>query len=159
MGKLDSLLTYEEAVQRFEYDPLTGFLRSRSPNSRSWVTKPNMFGYLCISYKGKLIRCHRIVWLLHKRKWPKHQIDHINRNRSDNRIENLRDVPRRINSANKINNARMVGTTWHPDKKKWKAKIQVNNKSIHLGYFNTQEEASQRYQQEVELICATLPQH
>ncbi len=156
MGKLDSLLTYEEAVQRFEYDPLTGFLRSR--NDHRWVSVPQTNGYLCILHKGVRFRCHRVVWLLHKGEWPKHQIDHINRNKLDNRIENLRDVPRRINSANKSNNARMVGTTWHPEKKKWKAKIQVNNKSIHLGYFNTQEEASQRYQQEVELICATLPQ-
>jgi len=156
MGKLDSLLTYEEAVQRFEYDPLTGFLRSR--NDHRWVSVPQTNGYLCIFHNGKRFRCHRIVWLLHKGEWPKHQIDHINRNKLDNRIENLRDVPRRINSANKSNNASMVGTTWHPKKRKWKAKIQVNNKSIHLGYFNTQEEASQRYQQEVELICATLPQ-
>ena len=154
--KLDSLLTYKEALERFDYDPLTGFLRSR--NDHRWVSVPQTNGYLCISHKGKRFRCHRIVWLLHKGEWPKHQIDHINRNKLDNRIENLRDVPRRINCANKSNNARMVGTTWHPDKRKWKAKIQVNNKSIHLGYFNTQEEAAQRYQQEVQLICATLPQ-
>ena len=156
MGQLDHLLTYEQAVERFEYDPLTGFLRSR--NDHRWVSVPQTNGYLCILHEGKRFRCHRIVWLLHKGEWPKHQIDHINRNKLDNRIENLRDVPRRINCANKSNNAKMIGTTWHPDKRKWKAKIQVNNKSIHLGYFNTQEEAAQRYQQEVQLICATLPQ-
>jgi hypothetical protein len=156
MAKLDSLLTYEEAKQVFIYDSETGYIRQRGSK---FNTAPNQHGYLHVSWKNKRLKCHRVVWLLHNGAWPKNQIDHINRNRADNRIENLRDVPRRINSANKINNALMVGTTWHPDKKKWKAKIQVNNKSIHLGYFNTQEEASQRYQQEVEVICATLPQH
>lgn len=150
MTKLDSLLTYEEAKQVFIYDAATGFIRRRGSR---FVTVPNRFGYLHISHANKRFKCHRIVWLLHKGEWPKYQIDHINRNRADNRIENLRDVPRAVNAANKKNNATMIGTTWHPDKRKWKAKIQNNNKSIHLGYFNTQLEAHEAYLRARREIC------
>lgn len=49
-------------------------------------------GYLCGGILGKKYRAHRIIWLLHYRKWPSEVIDHINGNTSDNRIVNLRDV-------------------------------------------------------------------
>lgn len=150
MAKLDSLLTYEEAKRIFIYDPETGFIRR---HGSKFITVPNGFGYLHVTHKGKRLKCHRVVWLLHKGEWPKHQIDHINRNRSDNRIENLRDVPRAVNAANKKNNATMIGTTWHPEKGKWKAKIQHNNKSIHIGYFNTQIEAHEAYLRNRREIC------
>ena len=156
MGQLDHLLTYEQAVERFEYDPLTGFLRSRKRKGERWVTVPQTNGYLCILHEGKRFRCHRIAWLLHYKQWPKYELDHINQNKLDNRIENLRDVPRVLNMHNKSNNSECVGTTWHPDKRKWKAKMQVGKKHIHLGYFNTQKEASEAYQREVQKLCATL---
>lgn len=156
MGKLDSLLTYEEAVQRFEYDPVTGFLRSRRDKRGIWVSKPGDRGYLKIRLNGsrsKAVACHRVVWLLNTGKWPKGEIDHINRNRADNRIENLRDVPKHVNLANRPDAASMTGTTWHPEKGKWKAKIQQNNKCIHLGYFNTQIEAHEAYLRARREIC------
>lgn len=156
MGKLDSLLTYEEAVQRFEYDPLTGFLRSRKRKGKRWVSKPGDLGYLKIRLNGsrsKAMACHRIVWLLNTGEWPRGEIDHINRNRADNRMENLRDVPKHINASNRPDAASMTGTTWHPDKRKWKAKIQQNNKCIHLGYFNTQIEAHEAYLRVRREIC------
>ena len=156
MGQLDHLLTYEQAMERFEYDPLTGFLRTRKRKGRRWVTSPGTNGYLKIRGDGKdskAFACHRIVWLLHYKQWPKGEIDHINRNRADNRIENLRDVPKHVNVSNRPDAASMTGTTWHPEKRKWKAKIQNKNKHIHIGYFNTQIEAHEAYLRVRREIC------
>jgi hypothetical protein len=150
MGKLDSLLTYEEAKRIFNYDPETGYIRQRGYKFATWKTTN---GYNKTSYKGKRLAVHRVVWLLHKGEWPKGEIDHINRNRADNRIENLRDVSRHVNAANRPDAASMTGTTWHPDKRKWKAKIQNNKKYIHIGYFNTQIEAHEAYLRVRREIC------
>ena len=150
MGKLDSLLTYEEAKRIFTYDPETGFVRQRG---YKFAKAKSDKGYIRTYCKGKLFYVHRVVWLLHKGEWPKGEIDHINRNRADNRIENLRDVPHHVNASNRPDAASMTGTTWHPDKNKWKAKIQINNKSIHLGYFNTQIEAHEAYLRARREIC------
>ena len=150
MAKLDSLLTYEEAKQLFIYDPVTGFIRRKGSK---FVTATNEQGYLHVHHANKRFKCHRVVWLLHKGEWPKGEIDHINRNRADNRIENLRDVPRHINASNRPDAASMTGTSWHPDKRKWKAKIQNNNVCIHIGYFNTQIEAHEAYLRARREIC------
>ena len=58
-------------------------------------------GYLIIKVKGKQFKAHRIVWLLHYGSFPKSEIDHINRIRTDNRIENLRESNRREQIANR----------------------------------------------------------
>lgn len=58
-------------------------------------------GYLIIKIKGKQFKAHRLVWFLCKGYFPVNEIDHINRNRLDNRIENLRDVTRLENARNK----------------------------------------------------------
>ena len=52
-------------------------------------------GYLIIKVKGKQFKAHRIVWLLNKGNFPKNELDHKNRNRTDNRIENLRESNRK----------------------------------------------------------------
>jgi hypothetical protein len=68
-------------------------------------------------------------------------LDHINQNRQDNRISNLRMVTNQQNSFN--TNAK--GYYWHKKNKKWRSKIHVNGKRIYLGYFNTEIEARQSY--------------
>lgn len=57
-------------------------------------------GYTIIKVKGKQFKAHRIVWFLCKGYVPNKEIDHINRNRSDNRIENLRECDRKQNILN-----------------------------------------------------------
>lgn len=58
-------------------------------------------GYLIIKVKGKQFKAHRIVWLLKKGCFPKAELDHINRNKLDNRIENLRESNRKEQNNNK----------------------------------------------------------
>jgi hypothetical protein len=58
-------------------------------------------GYRKTCFKGRMYYVHRIVWYLHYGSWPKHTIDHINRDKLDNRIENLRDVTHSVNNFNR----------------------------------------------------------
>ena len=77
--------------------------------------------------------------------WPRHEIDHINGDPSDNRICNLRDVTHKVNGLNqKIpahNKSGIIGVSWHNSTKKWAATITVSKKQLHLGVFDTIEQA------------------
>ena len=104
----------------------------------------NCYGYNCIRVNGKNIFRHRLIascYLGLNIDDPLQQIDNINRNKMDNRIENLRIVTNQQNTFNK--GAR--GYTWHTHSNKWQAKITVNNKNISLGYFDNEEEAHRAY--------------
>lgn len=96
-------------------------------------------GYMQAQWKGKHWQVHRLIWLWHGNELKEgYEIDHINRNRTDNRIENLRQVTRSVNNANRP--ALFVNYC----KGKWKAytsRITGNGKQIHIGTFNTKEEA------------------
>jgi hypothetical protein len=70
------------------------------------------------------------------------QIDHINRDRSDNRIKNLRSV---TNQENQFNRKSVKGYCWDKTNNKWMSKIKKNGKTINLGRFNTEEEAKEAY--------------
>ena len=57
-------------------------------------------GYIKIKLKGKSYLAHRLIWLMFYGEWPKNEIDHIDGNRLNNSISNLRDVTRSINQKN-----------------------------------------------------------
>lgn len=75
------------------------------------------------------------------------EVDHINRNKLDNRLENLRIVPLTINRINsdmmKNNTSGVIGVTWDKSRKKWKSSLNIDSKCYNLGRFDTLEEASQ----------------
>ena len=102
-------------------------------------------GYVNIQIKGRLYFAHRLAWLITHREWPEDQIDHINGNRADNRISNLRKVSRAQNGQNRKTNKNsatgITGVTWNKKRKTWIARIMVNKKAIHLGYFDSKEDA------------------
>lgn len=104
-------------------------------------------GYLKSSILGRQVLAHRAVWAFVNGEWPKHQIDHMDGDRTNNRIENLRDVPEYINHRN---NARKRGTTApyngvSQDKRtnRWIARIHYDGLSRHVGVYDTLEEAIQ----------------
>lgn len=77
-------INYETYIKKhFKYDNGT-LIRDDRKNSNGSLDKD---GYLIIKVKGKQFKAHRIVWLLHYGKFPLYEIDHINRNKLDNRIE------------------------------------------------------------------------
>jgi len=103
--------------------------------------------YKHVKYKGKYYYCHRIIYLLHHKYLPKY-IDHINKIKIDNRIDNLRECSVSQNIAN--NNG------WHhKDLPKgvskngngFIARIMINGKQIRLGTYKTIEEAECIYKQ------------
>jgi hypothetical protein len=102
-------------------------------------------GYINISICEKKIQiqAHHFIWYMYYGEdVPEgYFIDHINRVRTDNRIINLRVVTHQENAWN----TDAKGFYWHKPTKKWKSQITVNNKKIHLGYFDTEEEAHQVY--------------
>jgi hypothetical protein len=107
-------------------------------------------GYWCIGLKRKQYKAHRLAWLMYYGEWPEKDIDHINCDRSDNRIENLRLGGKDINPRNQ--KIRSTNTTGFKGVKapsgrslKYMAKICVNREHIYLGMFTTPEEAHIAY--------------
>jgi len=102
-------------------------------------------GYRRIRIRGKFYKEHRLAWLYVFGKFPDNMIDHINRNRADNRICNLRDVSGSVNQHNcktrTDNTSGVKGVYWHKATQKWCAYIILNNKQKHIGLFITMEEA------------------
>lgn len=96
-------------------------------------------GYRSISIDGKNFKEHRLVWLYVNGEMPKDQIDHVNHIRDDNRIENLRVVSNQENSRNVTmrnnNTTGVMGVCRYKRDNRWRACINVDGKTKHLGYF------------------------
>lgn len=152
----DQIPSPEELRKLMEYDPDTGALtwRHRSDAQKSWNTRYAETPALnCVHADGykkgriarKLYRAHRVAWAIHTGRWPDHHIDHVNGDRSDNRIKNLRDVPRSENQKNMCkpsdNTSGRIGVWWHKQNAKWIAEIRVDKRKKHLGSFTTFDEA------------------
>ena len=92
-------------------------------------------GYRHIQIDGKQYLAHRLVWLITYGYLPENYIDHINRNRSDNRVENLREVSNQCNQRNSAvnikNTSGVKGVTY--DKGYWLARIRINKRIVHVG--------------------------
>jgi hypothetical protein len=102
-------------------------------------------GYLVIRFDGMLHKAHRLAWLYVYGELPKQWLDHINRNRSDNRICNLRLASPALNAQNastrKDNTSGIPGVSWHKATGKWVVQISKQGKSTHVGLFPTIQEA------------------
>lgn len=101
-------------------------------------------GYKRICVKGRDTPAHRIIFFIHNGYWPKY-VDHINRNKGDNRIENLRECTNSQNLFNgsSTNNRSKYGrgVSWHKKKRKYIARVRFNYKTINVGHFDCPEEA------------------
>lgn len=84
-------------------------------------------GYPSGAIGKKYLAAHRAAWCLHYGEWPNDFIDHINGDRTDNRIENLRVVDNRTNSRNqkirRTNTSGVMGVRWHATKRRWDVTI------------------------------------
>lgn len=145
-------LTAERVRELLDYDPETGIFTRRTDRGShkagtvACFKKPNH--YLGVSIDDKQYLAHRAAWLHYYGKWPDHFIDHIDGNRSNNRIANLRDVPATINQQNQKrpqwnNKVGMLGVM--ATRGGFVARIFVEGKAIHLGQFPTAELAQAAY--------------
>ena len=148
------MVTQERLKELFSYDPEAGdFVRlvgRPGPNARAGDVAgcDNGQGYVRIYVDGHGYKAHRLAWLYVHGEWPKH-IDHVNGDRADNRIDNLRSVNQQQNNMNlpvyKNNTSGLRGVSFYKRTGRWKAQIQASGKKIGLGYFDTPDEAHAAY--------------
>ncbi len=123
-----------------KYDKKTGNLIWKITNRRMKAGKVagniRKDGYIGIGLNGKHYLAHRIIWFITHNSFPKNQIDHINHIRSDNRIENLREVNNSENQKNqRKGKTHQMGVFWRENRQKWMAYISSHNKRYYLGSF------------------------
>lgn len=139
-------------MEQIDYNPNTGELfwnEKAQPKVRNKpITAKDAKGYIRIKVDGRMLLGHRVAWFKYYGKFPNGVVDHINGNPLDNRIENLRDIPQKINMQNQrsamIDNATgMLGVS----KKgcRFRAQITVDQKKHYLGTFETPELAHTAY--------------
>ena len=154
MSKFNSTLTAERCRELLDYDPRVGvFMWRVSVNGR--VDPGDVSGYIMetgyieIRIDGERHLAHRLAWFRVHGAWPTGHIDHIDGNKLNNRITNLRDVDRAVNMQNlktaQSNNLSSGLLGVYPNKKRWGAKITVNRTVYLLGTHDTPEEAHQVY--------------
>ena len=105
---------------------------------------PNNWGYLHGSINGRNEMAHRVIWKMMTGTSPE-IVDHINGNKLDNRLCNLREATPTLSSINRsiaINNkSGVIGVFWNTGRKRWRAQISMDGKQCNLGEFDTKEEA------------------
>jgi hypothetical protein len=156
--KLKSLLSY---------DPITGALSWRVKRGKCYpgqvIACRNGSGYIVVRVDNMLHRAHRIAWAIMTDEWPCGEIDHINRNRSDNRFCNLRIATRCQNMQNTrkpiTNKSGVKGVSFDKKTKKWRSDIRADGKKFNLGRFNTIEEAKRAYNSAVQKLHGIFSAH
>lgn len=140
-------MNQQKLKEFLDYNPETGnfyWKVNKANNTKigqiAGCIKNNGYVYIRINWKSYL--AHRLAFFYVNGRWPLDQIDHINHNRSDNRIVNLRECN---SSQNQHNRKNSKGYSWHKGRKKYQAHIKINKISIYLGQFDTAEEARDCY--------------
>lgn len=137
--------TQADALSLFEYEPLSGRVLWRETGAEAGSLSQ---GYIRIKRGRRSYLAHRMAWLCWYGHWPS-LVDHINGDRRDNRICNLREATRSQNKANsrvsKHNQSGLKGVGFHPSSGLWRARIRVNKRLISLGLHKTAAEAHAAY--------------
>lgn len=168
-----AVLTYDQVSQILKYDPATGKLFwlprsaemfklgkiSREHNAAKWnsryaeteaFTYTTPHGYKCGQIEHSPYLAHLVIWLLISRTWPTMQIDHINGDRADNRLANLRHISQEENHLNQKrpsdNSSGVIGVSWTPHVRKWHAYINKGGKRTNLGWYHELADAKKARQ-------------
>lgn len=134
-------ITHDRLKSLLIYDPDTGVF-TRNGKVAGYA---HHSGYRYVGIDKAKITEHRLAWFYCYGVWPVADLDHINRNRSDNRIANLREVSRSENCQNqpvrRSNKSGVTGVYYHKASGKWAASISIDKRQVHLGVYDTVEEA------------------
>lgn len=143
-----------EIREFLSYDPAAGEFR--------WIKKPSIGveagdiagttsgeGYRKIKFRGRVFRAARLAWFFVHGSLPQGLVDHRNGNKSDDRIDNLREATRSQNTANsrprRNSKSGFKGVHFRHDLGRWQAQIKAGGTAHHLGYFATAKAASRAY--------------
>lgn len=145
-ARLRDLLEYEPATGQFTWKVSAGRAKS---GSRAGC--PDSLGYTQIRVDGRIYKTHRLAWLYVHGAFPFGQIDHINQDRGDNRIDNLRDATKAQNMWNvgvvAANTTGFKGVSLIKPTGRYRARIKKDGHEIRLGHFGTAKEAADAYAQ------------
>ena len=146
------MITAEELREQLNYDPETGVFTRRVRSSTririgdvaGWSDKQ---GYVRIRVLTRIRAAHRLAWLHVHGVWPPNEIDHINGMRGDNRISNLREATHAENCRNrkKPRTGRCALKGVYMKRGRFCAKIKMNGKQTHIGYYDTEKDAHDAY--------------
>lgn len=145
-----NIITQKELRKLLHYNAKCGTWTWRSGNYRNphWgmpAGTRDPAGYNKVWVKGQQYFASRLAWLYIKGYWPENEIDHINRNPSDDRWKNLREISRQCNMRNCgvyiTNTSGITGVSWKTARNCWRSYIMVNREQKHLGCFDDLTEA------------------
>jgi len=147
-------ITLERLKELVEYSPETGLflwrvqMNSAAPvGSIAGTVRPD--GYRGIRIDKRHYFAHRLAWFYVHGEWPALYLDHINCDRADNRIKNLRVATRSQNHANvgrrSHNTSGFKGVTWHKRDRHWRSQIKHAGTLHHLGSFSDPALAHEAY--------------
>ena len=132
------MITQKELKELLHYDPDTGVFTwkvQRGKVKRGDIAGcKDKEGYPMVTISRRMYFAHRLAWLYVYGEWPS-LVDHINRDKSDNRIKNLRIATNQENCRNRESSGKSnhKGVYWQKSHKRWVARISINGERIYLG--------------------------
>lgn len=151
---LQELLVYEPESGKLFWKYRASHWFKDEGNCKRWnstfagkeaFTCKHVKGYKIGIVNSKPYKAHRVIWCLVNGDWPAEQIDHINGDKSDNRLVNLRAVSNRENSKNQkmriTNTSGYTGVNFQKQSGRWQVRISTETGRIYLGLFDNLEEA------------------
>lgn len=139
--KISSPITWEELVSVLDYDINTGIFTWKETRGR--IPKGSIAGcleddgYVTIRINRKIYKAHRLAWFYCFKDWPVLDIDHINRVRSDNSLDNLRELSRADNNRNSLARNTTNTKNVYKNGSNYMARISFNGIDNYLGTFKT----------------------
>lgn len=145
------MIPHQELLEIMDYDPETGIFVWSKPRPKIQVGQrvgyKHYKGYLNTEILGKFYSLHRLAWFYVYGEWPSDQLDHINCQKDDNRIANLRLADPFKNQHNRplgrMNTSGFKGV--RPIAGRFDAYITAHKKHYYLGRFDTPEQAHAAY--------------
>jgi HNH endonuclease/AP2 domain len=147
----DALFWRERPLSHFKHELARKRCNTRFAGKRAGYINAQGYVAIYLTYNGALsqTRGHRIVFALEHGHWPPDEVDHRNGKRSENFISNLRQATpaeqRQNTRLQKNNSSGFTGVHFFKRDQNWQSYIKVDGRRIHLGYFDTPEEAHYAY--------------
>ena len=141
-------MNYTKIASVIKYDATTGKLFWVEKEGQEAGSQHNA-GYLRVKINQQSFLCHRVAWLLYYGSWPVTELDHIDGNRQNNKIENLRLANKRENAWNRLSKIGSTslekGVSWDKSRERCSAYIKIEGKVKNLGRFSCEQSAATTY--------------